>query len=139
MREKTEFIAELIPLVKEEASNIRIHATNYEKSLLNRDTFYAHDVHSCIYGQMTGTCDSIRAAELIELCCQRIYVEDKESGYIETLNGHPSEVGLKNVSSRHTKFLSPIENMIFDEAGGRRAGIQIMDYIQGISEELIFD
>lgn len=59
--------------IKQEADNIRKFATKEEISRLNfRDLIPVHS-ESCIYGLMTGDCNSKRATELIEKCCPKGY------------------------------------------------------------------
>jgi hypothetical protein len=59
---------DLKQLVIAEAYVLREHPTQEERRRLNFDLLKAGDVHSCIYGQMTGSCFSVRADELILLC-----------------------------------------------------------------------
>lgn len=66
--------------VAKEARALRKHATKKELELLNFETFDGGDVKKCIYGQMTGDCDSDRASELIQLCAP-IYFEGSSGGY----------------------------------------------------------
>lgn len=50
--------------VKREIKHIKKHATEDEKSLLNFSDFNHTSRFECIYGQMTGECDSERALAL---------------------------------------------------------------------------
>ena len=54
-------------LVKEEARNLRIHATKDERMKLDFETFDPEHSRRCIYGQMAGDCDSERAIELLNI------------------------------------------------------------------------
>lgn len=58
--EKSKFFEE----VKEELFNLRSNATKREIKNLNFSEFEFDDPSACIYGQMTGHCDSARAIEL---------------------------------------------------------------------------
>lgn len=58
---KADVIAECVAL--------REHATNEELGRLAY-RIKAQDPDECIYGLMTGNCRSIRAKELIEICCK---------------------------------------------------------------------
>lgn len=51
-------------MVIEEAQHLREHATDEEKSKLDFDKLRVSSVVLCIYGQMTGVCNSPRAKEL---------------------------------------------------------------------------
>jgi predicted nucleic acid-binding Zn-ribbon protein len=54
--------------IKDEADNLRRHATTEELARLNFRVLRPKSKHLCIYGQMTGDCYSVRAAELLNLC-----------------------------------------------------------------------
>lgn len=66
--------------VRTEAQALRENATSEEVDLLNRSEFDPEDFNQCIYGQMTGSCQSKRASELIHLCCPRYF---KNETYVE--------------------------------------------------------
>lgn len=55
-------------LVRQEADNLKIHATPEEIADLDFDNLMPEDTHNCIYGQMTGDCFDKRAVELLNLC-----------------------------------------------------------------------
>ena len=55
-------------LAKEEAQNLRIHATKDERMKLDFSELDGGAPHLCVYGQMTNDCFSIRAAELLNKC-----------------------------------------------------------------------
>lgn len=63
-------------LVIQEAKNLRKLATREEKDQLNLVTLNPRNEWKCIYGQMTGSCFSDRAEELIVKSCQRVYKFD---------------------------------------------------------------
>ena len=67
--------------VLQEAKNIKQHATPEEISRLDFETLDPTKLKSCIYGQMTGNCDSYRGIELIEKCAIR-FVRDSSISYI---------------------------------------------------------
>lgn len=52
----------------EEINNIKKHATPEEISKLDIDNLDPSSSYGCIYGLMTGNCNSDRAYELIKLC-----------------------------------------------------------------------
>ncbi len=51
-------------MVLTEANHLRGHATDEEKSKLNFDSLEPDLASKCIYGQMTGCCESERANDL---------------------------------------------------------------------------
>lgn len=55
---------DFVQLVVAEVENIKLNATDKEKSNLNRDSFRHFTAGGCIYGQLTGTSFSERACEL---------------------------------------------------------------------------
>lgn len=59
--------------VRKEAEALRIHATKEERDKLSIVTLSPSNTDRCIYGQMTGNCFSLRAAELIHGCCARYF------------------------------------------------------------------
>jgi hypothetical protein len=56
--------AEFLSLVQKELDTIKAKATKEEIGRLNLNTFNHTHTENCIYGQMTGNCDSVRANEL---------------------------------------------------------------------------
>lgn len=96
-------------LVIEEATALKKHATEQELDMLSFEGLNPEDSRYCIYGQMTGSCWSERAVELINLCASRVYddVEPTEDGVFSgaKLNGSPIE------KDRLT-YWSPIEVFI---------------------------
>lgn len=70
-------------LVTNEAILLKKHATKEEISRLNFDTINPTHNFKCIYGQMTGSCESFRAHELMLLCCK----EEVISSMTNQING----------------------------------------------------
>jgi hypothetical protein len=64
--------------VRKEAEALRVHATSEELGRLDFEKLRPDNVTMCIYGQMTGNCDSPRATELITTCT-RTYIESTSS------------------------------------------------------------
>lgn len=123
-------------LVKKEATLLRENATSEEKSRLNFNFFNPTMVDSCIYGQMTGHCDNLRANELIEKSCPRVFNNDKNGSLNEDdirLNGSPIN------RSRHS-YWSPIEIYVYKNRHG--VNVQnnkyLINYIKGDTDKLKF-
>jgi hypothetical protein len=53
--------------VRKEAEALKIHATKEERERLDFSNLRPANGKHCIYGQMTGNCYSLRAAELIKI------------------------------------------------------------------------
>ena len=66
-----------------EIENIRKYATKEEKGKLDAETFDGSMENTCVYGQMTGSCSSDRAKELIAKC-----IDKKEIVLIFMLKAH---------------------------------------------------
>jgi len=64
--------------VRKEAEALRVHATKEELGRLDITSFDPSHYDSCIYGQMTYTCFSTRAAFLIFNCCKRYFKSEDE-------------------------------------------------------------
>lgn len=113
-----------------EADNIKIHATAEEISLLKN--INGDGVSSCIYGRMTGNCNTPRAIELISKCVDKVFISDGgNSGILTKLNGHPSDVHVPNPTARHSVYITPLERLIFFSNGGDRYGHAMAEYIKG--------
>ena len=69
--EKSVFLKE----VKAELDNIKSRATETEIARLNFEAFEHDSRTACIYGQLTGNCDSQRANELQEKTYDRVQAE----------------------------------------------------------------
>lgn len=62
--------------VRKEAEALRVHATKDELAELSYQHLKPTNMRMCIYGQITGSCYSLRAAKLIEKCCVRYFKHD---------------------------------------------------------------
>lgn len=107
-------MTKLEELVIEEATKLKQEAKKGELRHLSYKKLSGCSRHECIYGQMTGNCESDRAYELITKCCERVYIptndyfSDKLAG---RLNGKPKQ--LKDPGNRLEYYVSPIENFLF--------------------------
>lgn len=70
--------------VSSEASLLKNYATEEEVAKLDFDRLRFDNRRSCIYGQMTGDCRSIRAQILLASCCKRFVANS------DLLIPHPS-------------------------------------------------
>lgn len=64
----------LIEYVRTEVKNLKKHATKEELDRLDFKTLVPALFQNCIYGQMTGNCNSARAVELMHLCT-KVFIE----------------------------------------------------------------
>lgn len=118
-----------------EAKKLKKFATKDEIDNLNLKQLDPADISRCIYGQMTGDCNSRRAQELIGKCCTQVYdtaLVSKNYDINAQLNGKPFEIP----GERHTHYQSPIEMLIYDSNGGFSARKKIIAFLKGETETL---
>lgn len=107
---------ELEALVIEEAKNIKNYAKKEEIDNLKYDYLAGYSKHDCIYGQMTGDCESERSYRLIHSCCNRVYSTQNTPTGSNTiisskLNGKPKQLG--DYCNRARYYVSPIEKFLY--------------------------
>lgn len=118
-------------LVRKEAKNLIKNATDSERAELTIENLYSQSATRCIYGQMTGSCYSRRAVELIEDSCEKVYRRTTSDGITGELNGKPSE------TSRNW-YWSPIEIFIdlpLNKVNGNNR--RLVAYLKGETKRLI--
>lgn len=115
-------------LVIDEATNLKIHTTVEEKADLNFETFDPKRPAYCVYGQLTGSCFSKRAAQLIELCAERVYIaeDNLQPMDCQKLNGKPQP---GDRTSIRTEYWSPIE--VFIQLAEPEMNEKLLQYIKG--------
>lgn len=109
-------------LVKEEADKLLIHATSEERNNLDFETLNPDHGFFCIYGQMTNSCYSLRARELLEKCTNPYTSMIDKWGYPE-----------KKSFLHGSRDFSPIEFYIVQE-GSRN--YNLISYLKGESKNL---
>lgn len=123
-------------LVKEEAKNLKKHATKKELSNLDFNYLGSESAVRCVYGQMVGNCFHPRAIELIQKSCKRVYKADKDDIRDCTINGSP-----KNKVRNHwnNSYFSPIEVFI-DQPINKENGNneKLIKYLKGETTRLNF-
>ncbi len=127
-------IKTLKELARIEVENIKQHATKKEISKLNIETFDPNDHGECIYGQMTGSCNSKRAMNLIIECCNKVLsTEGMDENILDRciLNGEPRK--LEDFNDRIDYYVSPVESLIYRQ---KTAGPKIIKYLKGETETL---
>lgn len=123
-------------LVKKEAKNLKKNATLEEIKKLNFAQLFPQSVSYCVYGQLTGDCNSQRASELINKCCDRVYEALPYTPPKNTkLNGKPSGENRSEVNM--IKYWSPIEVYI-QQTGNQGNGNneKLIKYLKGESIRL---
>jgi hypothetical protein len=129
---------ELIKLVKEEAKYLKINASIEELERLDFETFNPQKYAKCIYGQMTGDCDSERSVELIQNSCVRVTRSRDYNPKDTTLNVNPFQ-------TKRCYYFSPIELFVgLENNKGETVNqyngnnIILINYLQGKTETLEF-
>lgn len=83
--------------VKAEAMALKDHATPEEIAKLSFKDLRPDSPIMCIYGQMTGSCKTQRAADLVFACCQRFVENDGD------FMGEGMDAVLENVNGKRIK------------------------------------
>jgi hypothetical protein len=131
-------------LVKQEAKNLLKHATQAERDNLDFENFKPKHSGNCIYGQMTGTCFSERAEELIKKCATQVYDANSKTAEMDNISiladilvGSPK--GRERYKSNssvmievETDFYSPIEVFVYEEKNQKSgANENLIKYLRG--------
>lgn len=134
--------------VKQEIENIKKFATDKEKQNLDFDSFNADSPTSCIYGQLTGDCESDRAIKLIRKCCKRyfhflIYGIDVDDEFTfkdikESVNGEkmPDKFDKNDFGIRNYEYHSLLEGFIKLKNANNK---NILSYIKGKTSKLVLE
>lgn len=129
---KKQFLAD----VMHEINALRQHASIVEKGRLNFNYFDPNSKLNCLYGQMTGSCKSARASELIDLCCIRVVINDGEldsfADILPKVNGAYNRFEFEN-GRRYIDLLSSLEGYIMADTAKNEKVIQ---YIKGETDNL---
>ena len=134
--------------VRTEIENIKKYARKSEIQKLDFDTFNPLSVSRCIYGQMSGACDSSRGSNLIYKCCERVMPQPdteetvKRGGWKHIqkyLNGHikktfKSGKAYKEARAEKYAYLSSLEAYIQLPSAKTK---NIISYLRGESERLV--
>lgn len=127
---------ELFALVQEEAILLRNNITEEEREKLDYDTLDPNDFCSCIYGQMTGHCNSVRAIDLIKKCCTKIYKPSASTDKINgaTLGGSPKGKS-RGKDMFDIEYFSPIEVFIYKYKGSHK---KLVNFLKKETDKLGF-
>lgn len=130
--------------VKKEARAIKEHATDFELTKLDFESFKANDPHECIYGQMTGHCTSKRAHQLIAQCCPRMVdnekfnTDDDFESIANAINGKVrsiKELSEKRDSTGYAlEYVSAIEAYIMSDNANNA---NLIAYLKGERNDLV--
>lgn len=143
MYTKEQFLSD----VTVEAKALRATATKEERMNLSANRVFYDSTQDCIYGQISGSCFSSRASELIQACCPRYFVNKinadpltqvRVGGFniiAESVNGD-RVVGFENRRSHYYMHYSAIEIYI----STKNANItSLVAFLREETEELNLD
>lgn len=125
-----------------EVKSLREVATKDELKKLNTFYFNPNNIEKCIYGLMTGTCMSHRAAELMEECVKSFFV-NISVGDIESIGEqliYPNEyrkntTWILNAREHGPNVLTALEHfLMFPEA--EPSIKNVIDYLNGKTDIL---
>ena len=122
---------ELQELAISEAKALRRYTTPQQKASLSLDLFDPRDGEYCIYGQLTGDCDSIEATELAKKCAKGLFSNSlsligKNEYYLESHYAPHAKI-------RGTEYFTPLEVYIYNRNADAK---RILRYIKGDTDEL---
>lgn len=121
---KSEFLLE----VKQELDNIKKLATKEEIDNLDTRTFKHTNSYLCIYGQMTGNCQSTRARDLYKKSYINVGYDSIDLTYIPFKN---QDLTLTKVNGNFT----PLEKYLYMVKESMHK--KIIAYLKGDIEEII--
>jgi hypothetical protein len=146
---ENEYLLDLFDHVKQEAAALKKYVTAEEIAKLDPSTIQ-NTAERCVYGQMTGDCNSERAFDLIQNCCERVYdvqyanmQQRKEGKQWLKLNGSPKTKERRNFV---IAYMSPIESLLAlsddnDNAPSLYQATEniknLIAYLKGETDELI--
>ena len=110
-------------LALQEAEKLREYATPEQKARLNVHTFNPQRERNCIYGLMTGSCETPAAHELARHCTTGLFdseVVNDSWNRREYYNGRRRK--------RERGYFTPLEVYIYDNY---KDGLELLQYIKG--------
>lgn len=131
--------------VLHEATMLKHHATEEERLKLNATILTPTNKRLCVYGLLSGSCDSVRAKELMDLCCIRVMslsslmyemTEAALAEMVSEVNGaYTGQTWATQYShglySRYYKYMSVLEAYICSPEANT---VGLIDYIKGVTE-----
>lgn len=124
-------------LVTMEAKKLKSIATKDELNLLDFDRLDPECRSSCIYGQMTGNCNSSRAIDLIKKSCTQVYTKGPDA--INTFNGVKLNGKPNNSRVGHNiAYFSPIEIFIYKHENREQNNKILIEFLKGETKTLNF-
>lgn len=112
---KKQFLAD----VRHEIEMLKQNATESEIARLNINSLNANDINLCIYGQMTGDCTSLRAKDLMDKSCKRVFSRTFKirtaiqlDALIPNVNGNYESQDW-DIYGRELDYLSALEGYIY--------------------------
>lgn len=115
-----------------EINTLKELATREEIANLDFETFDPNNTRSCIYGQLTGNCQSVRAKELMDKACVRVMdlnnkidVLDKPFSSIQNyVNGKNEGQGWNDEGGKYVKGFI---DLVFEEGSRNFNHISVLE------------
>lgn len=132
--------AQFLKDVAAEAKALKKNATKEELGELDFDTLEVANENRCVYGQMTGSCKSERAAILISSCCKRFFhngEDDPETMEIveQQVNGKTVDGFVEQRKNQDwVKYFSSIEQYILTPFAQNK---NLIAYLKGERKDLV--
>lgn len=118
-----------VKLVIKEIETIKKKATNEEIARLNFNVFDASRIDRCIYGQMTGNCDSARALKLMPKKYDEIGFNDSSAYSKDYIQFEVQDFTKGNYFTALEKYLfmvkAPVHRHIISYLKGRTKVLKI--------------
>jgi hypothetical protein len=128
----------LVKLMLEEVNNLKKYASEFELDQLHAGIIIIPmDARMCIYGHMTGNCESERAIELINQCCSErisnISFFKKEYIDLEDFTKNERQDNRSVRKSDNYRF-SPLESFLWYAT--EEEIVSVIHYLNGQSDKL---
>ena len=115
-------------LALQEAEKLREYATPEQKARLNVYNFNPQREHACIYGLMTGSCETPEAHELARHCTTGLFDSEVVSEAVSVSGSSLQEFYDGRRKRRERGYFTPLEVYIYDNY---EDGLQLLKYIKG--------
>lgn len=113
--------------VKHEIEQLLIYATKEERDKLDFNSLHPRNPCLCIYGLMTGSCNTARSKELRKFCCNVFF------GGIKGINSDCYYYSKRNITKESFTGFSPLEVYITLDQNNNE------DVIKVLREEMSID
>lgn len=131
-----EYLVKALPLVIQEVTMLKQHATETELNRLDINNFNPNNERFCIYGLLTGNCFEERAVELLNTCTKpftKVLDLDSYEDYVD----FEDKIGVRSTRQDFDDLgrdFSPLEFYIMQTTAENNE--KVFQYLKGEIEEL---